>query len=143
MIRGTYKICRACRGLTVRCNGVALNNLDATARDSWRQVTTAFLAQNGLAATALRCFPTEPTFGTRATTVCGGLGSASTTTDGIYLVRFLDEPGPIKLPRSPARYASSTGAIQGSWCLQVHLASAFAGGVQRNVDESRGAAVDS
>ena len=69
--------------------------------------------------------------------------SASTTAKGVYLVRFLDDPGPIKLPLPPARYTTSTGAVRGSWCLQVHLASAFARGVQRNVDESRGAAVDS
>ena len=46
----------------------------------------------------------------------------------MYFVRFLDDPGPIKLPLSPARYTTSTGAVRGSWCLQVHLASAFAGG---------------
>ena len=43
--------------------------------------------------------------------------SASTTTDGVYLVRFLDDPGPIKLPLPPARYTTSTGAVRGSWCL--------------------------
>ena len=69
--------------------------------------------------------------------------SASTTTKGVYLVRFLDDPGPIKRSFPPTRYTTSTGAVRGSWCLQVHLASAFARGVQRNVDESRGAAVDS
>ena len=69
--------------------------------------------------------------------------SASTTTDGVYLVRFWDDPGPIELPFSPARYTTSTGAVRGSWCLRVQLASAFARGVQRNLGESRGAAVDS
>ena len=69
--------------------------------------------------------------------------SASTTTDGVYLVRFWDDPVPIKLPFTPARYKASTGAVRGSWCPQVHLASTFARGVQRNVYESRGAAVDS
>ena len=69
--------------------------------------------------------------------------SATTPTDGVYLLRFLDDPGPIKLPLSPARYAASTRAVRGSWCLQTHLASASARGVQHNVDESRGAAVDS
>ena len=59
----------------------------------------------------------------------------------VYLVRFSDDPGPIKLPFSPARYTTSTGAVRGSWCLQVHAASAFCRGVQRNVDYSRGAAV--
>ena len=63
------------------------------------------------------------------------------TEDGIYLVRFLDDPGPIKLPVPPARYTTSAGAVRGSWCLQVYEASAFPRGIQRNVDESRGAAV--
>ena len=69
--------------------------------------------------------------------------SASTTEDEVYLVRFLDDPGPIKLPVPPARYTTSTRAVRGSWCLQVHIASAFPQGVQRNVDESRGATVTS
>ena len=68
--------------------------------------------------------------------------SASTTTDEVYLVRFLDDPGPIKL-LPPARYTTSTGAVRCSWCLQVHLATAFAREGQRSVDESRGAAVGS
>ena len=69
--------------------------------------------------------------------------SASTTTKGAQLMRFLDDPGPIKLPLLPACYTTSTGAVRGPWCLQVHLASAFARGIQHNVDVSRGAAVDS
>ena len=69
--------------------------------------------------------------------------SASTTEDKVYLVRFLDDPGPIKLPLPPARHTTSTGAVRGSWCLQVHIASAFPRGIQRNVDESRGTAVAS
>ena len=44
---------------------------------------------------------------------------ASTPTDGVYLVRFLDDPGPIKLPLAPARYTTSTGAVRGFWCLQT------------------------
>ena len=51
--------------------------------------------------------------------------SASTTEDKVYLVRFLDDPGPIKPPLLPARYTTSTGAVRGSWYLQVHIASAF------------------
>ena len=69
--------------------------------------------------------------------------SASTTEDKVYLVRFLDDPRPIKLPLPPARCTTSTGAVRGSWCLQVHIASAFPRGIQRNVDESRGAAAAS
>ena len=49
--------------------------------------------------------------------------SASTTEDKVYLVRFLDDPGPIKLPLLPGRY--TPGAVRGSWCLQVHIASAL------------------
>ena len=69
--------------------------------------------------------------------------SASTIEDKVYLVHFLDDPGPIKLPLPPARYTTSTGAVRGSWRLQVHIASRFPRGIQRNVDESRGAAVAS
>ena len=57
------------------------------------------------------------------------------------LAQILDDPGPFKLPLFPARYTTSAGAVRGSWCLQVHVASAFSRGVQRKVDESRGAAV--
>ena len=66
---------------------------------------------------------------------------ASTTEDGVYLVQVLDDPGPIKLPLPPARYTTSAGAVRGSWCLQVHETSAFPREIERNVDESRGAAV--
>ena len=69
--------------------------------------------------------------------------SARTTEDMVYLVHFLDDPGPINIPLPPARYMTSTGAVRGSWCLQVHIASAFPRGIQRKVDESRGAAVAS
>ena len=66
---------------------------------------------------------------------------SASTTDGVYVVRFLDDPGPIKLPLPPARYSTSTGGVRGSWCLQVHEASVFPQGIQRNVDGSRDAAV--
>ena len=69
--------------------------------------------------------------------------SASTTEDNIYLVRFLDDPGPIKLPLLPARYTTSTGAVRGSWCQQVHITSAFSRGIQRTVDKCRGTTVAS
>ena len=48
--------------------------------------------------------------------------SASMATKGVYLVRFLDDPVPTKLPLPPARYTTWTRAVRGSWCLQVHLA---------------------
>ena len=61
--------------------------------------------------------------------------SASTTKDGVYPVRVLDDPGQIKLPPSPACYQTSTGAVRGSWCLQVHVDSTFSRRVQRNTDD--------
>ena len=67
--------------------------------------------------------------------------SARTSTAGEYLVRFLDDPGPIKLPLSPAHYTTSSGRVQGSWCLQLHRDRSVARGIQSNVDESRGADV--
>ena len=74
---------------------------------------------------------------------CGGLKkiSASTTEDGVSLAQILDDPGTIKLPLFPLRYTTSAGAVRGSWCLQVNVVSAFYRGFQRNVDDSRGAAV--
>ena len=74
---------------------------------------------------------------------CLGEISASTTEDKVYLVRFLDDPGPIKVPFPTARCTTSTGAVGGFWCVRVYIASAFSRGIQRNVDESRDAAVAS
>ena len=123
--------------------GRSISSPGTTASVFWHRTTLEPHARSGSAATATRCSPREPAFGTRVTMACGGLKkiSASTAEDGVYLVRFLDDPGPIKLPLSPARYTTSTGVVRGSWCLQVHVASAFSRGVQRNVDDSRGAAV--
>ena len=44
-----------------------------TANVSWRPATLASHARSGVAATAARCSPREPTSGTRATMGCGGL----------------------------------------------------------------------
>ena len=60
--------------------------------------------------------------------------SGSTTEDGVYLVRVVDDSGPIKRTLPPPRYTTSTGSKRDSWCLQVHEASAFPRGIQRNVD---------
>ena len=40
--------------------------------------------------------------------------SASTTTKGVYLVRFSDDSEPIKLPLPPARYTTLTCVVRGS-----------------------------
>ena len=96
----------------------------------WRQAMFVPHARSGSAVTVIRCSPREHTFGTGATMACGGLKkiSASTTEDGVSLAQILDDPGPFKLPLFPARYTTSAGAVRGSWCLQVHVASAFSRG---------------
>ena len=40
-----------------------------------------------------------------------GKNSANTTKNTVHLVRFLDDPGPIKLYLRPARYTASTEAV--------------------------------
>ena len=52
---------------------------------------------------------------------------------------FLDDPGPVKLALSLARYTTALGAVRGSCCLQVHQGSSLIRGA--NVDESRGAEI--
>ena len=84
------------------------NFLGATASDSWRPVTATFLAKNGLAATwyTTTVLPNAAHFWYKGDDGlwCLGKISASTPTDGVYLVRFLDDPGRIKLPLAPAHY---------------------------------------
>ena len=119
------------------------NFLEVTVSVSWRLATAAFCTQIGFTGTSSRCFPKEPTFSTRVTLLWLGKITATTIVDGEYLVLSSDDPGSIKLPLSPALYTTSTGGVRGSGCLQVHLTSAFSRRVQRKVNESRGAAVDS
>ena len=40
------------------------------------------------------------------------------SSDGSYIIRFLDDPGPIKINLGPALYTTARDAISGSWCLQ-------------------------
>ena len=49
--------------------------------------------------------------------------------------------GFLSLRRATRSQPASTGGARGSWCLQVHVASTFRRGIQRNVDESIGTAV--
>ena len=56
-----------------------------------------------------------------------------------YIIRFLDDPGPIKIDLQPARYTTARNAVSGSWCLQRHGHRSLSRGVLRNSDASRGA----
>ncbi len=49
--------------------------------------------------------------------------SAHTTTSSLYIVRFLDDPGPVKIKLSSSRYTTAIGAERDSWCLQTHRGS--------------------
>ena len=60
------------------------------------------------------------------------------SSDGSYIIRFLDDPGPIKINLRPALYTTATDAISGSWCLQRHGTGNLARGVLRNSGASRG-----
>ena len=117
---------------TARCE-LTLHNEDfigVTTSVSWRPATAAFLTQNGLAANAT-VLPNRAHVWYKGDGGLWWLGKirASPAAGRLYLVRFLDDPGPIKLPLSRAHYTTSTGAVRGYWCLQVHLVSAFAPGV--------------
>jgi len=59
-----------------------------------------------------------------------------------YVVRFLDDPGPVKLALPAVRYSTIATAVSGSWCLQVHSGSALFKGILRNVDMSRSGTTD-
>ena len=37
--------------------------------------------------------------------------------DSSYNIRFLDDPGPIKIGVQSARYTTTRNAVSGSWCL--------------------------
>ena len=39
---------------------------------------------------------------------------AHNSTHGEYIVRLLDDPGPVKLTLSPTRYTAALGAVRGS-----------------------------
>ena len=120
------------------------NFLGVTTSVSWRPATAKFRRQTGFADTAPRCILTKPTFGTRATTSCGGLGrSARVRLVGDIWCDFWmiqDRSSFLVLRR-----ASSTQLRRELYEVlgKVHLASVFERGVQCNVGESRGAAVDS
>ena len=64
--------------------------------------------------------------------------SAHTTTTATYIVRFLDDPGPVKLKLSSSNYSTTIGAERSKWCLQTRQGRALQHGILRNVDESRG-----
>ena len=60
-------------------------------------------------------------------------------TANAYIVRFLDDPGPIKIDLLSSSYTTSRSTALGSWCLQRHQAGGLARGVLHNADGPRGA----
>ena len=112
------------------------NILGTTANDFGRMDTAASLAQNSSAATALRCFPREPIFGTRTTTVLVAWeDEREHDHEGGIFGALFGRPGADQAP-------SSSGALHGfdRSCTMVlvsasTLARAFGRRVQRNVNE--------
>ena len=52
------------------------------------------------------------------------------------IIRFLDDPGPVKIILQPALYSTDPDARRFSWCLQRHKASGSAAGLQRRDEDS-------
>ena len=50
------------------------------------------------------------------------LGKVKQASDipGRYIIRFLDNPGPVLIDLSPSAYNTALHAPCGSWCLQTH-----------------------
>lgn len=61
--------------------------------------------------------------------------------DTHYVVRVLDDPGPIKLTLAPGRHTVASHAPIGSWCLQARKNNALERGILRNVDQTRGSVI--
>ena len=59
--------------------------------------------------------------------------STDNYSSNFYIVRFLDDPGPIKIDLLlPSYHTTSLGAVHGSWCPQRHQAGEVTRGVLRN-----------
>lgn len=56
-----------------------------------------------------------------------------------YIVRFLDDPGPVRLALNASLYTTAPDAVRGSWCLQIHVSGGISAGLLRNADDSRSA----
>ena len=64
--------------------------------------------------------------------------SPTTSTPDSYIVRFLDDPGPIKIDLLPSFYNTSRAGNYGSWCLQRHQTGGVARGVLHSSNASGG-----
>ena len=63
--------------------------------------------------------------------------SAHTKTAAHYGVRFLGDPGPVKLKISPSRYNTAIGAERDLWCLQTRQGKTLQQRILLSVDKSR------
>ena len=63
--------------------------------------------------------------GSRDTFWCLGAVTRTTTTANQFIVRFLDDPGPIRITLFPDRYNADKSVRCGAWCVQVHRNSSF------------------
>ena len=110
----------------------------------WPPLMAAYRARIGFADTATPCFPTRPMFGTRTTTVCGNSGKPARLRERMEYIWFefwttRDRSSFFFLQRATRLRRE----LRSSSCLKTQMASAFARGPQRSVDESRGVTGDS
>ena len=71
--------------------------------------------------------------GTKAATFMAAMEiSARTSTDGVNLEHFLNDPGPIDISLPLAQYTSLTETVRRSWCLKINSGSVLVRRIQRN-----------
>ena len=89
--------------------------------------------------------PAEPHFWYKARDGLWWLGKvahdASTDNSSArsYIVRFLNDPGSIKIGLHPSSYTTSRSAVHGSWCRHGHQVGGLDRSVLRHADVPRGA----
>ena len=66
----------------------------------------------------------------------GKIAGIDTERSDVYIVRFLDDPGPARVTLRTDLYSTHPSAPPASWCLQTHRHSPLTRGVFRNVDNS-------
>ena len=109
----------------------------------WHRTTLEPHARSGSAAAATRCSPREPAFGTKATMACGGFKKSVRVRRRMGYTRsdFWTIRGRASSLFSRRATRPQRGPYEVLGALQVPVAGAISQGVQRNGDDSRGAAV--
>ena len=128
---------------TDKCASAPRSYRDRKVRSSSPPATLSSPATSGSAPSAPPCFPPGHICGRSARDGLWWLGkfanraTSSSSSDNTYIIRFLDDPGPVKIGLQPASYTTCNVANYGYWCFQRHKIGNLACGVLRNSDASR------